>query len=181
MRFYSALALCLFLLMTKLYAGELLRPHLQLYGVGDPAHSVTLEQFDVIGPAIDLRVLKANASLQHLTYFYKDQASRKFYGQRLRKHAGLDRPIALLERSLLLAPHRGDLYRELNELYSARGEVDKQRGLMQRLERIDLDQADGFDAVLVELGDDDSLGGHLKWYVLFDRPGGDDHAAGMDR
>ena len=42
---------------------------------------------------------------------------------------------------MALAPH-GNLYKTLNELYAYRGETEKQRGLLQRLEHIDLDQAD---------------------------------------
>ena len=59
---------------------------------------------DIIGPAIDLQLLKQKASLEQLAFLYNDHAGHKAYVQRLRTHAGIDRQIALLEKALLLAP-----------------------------------------------------------------------------
>jgi hypothetical protein len=100
---------------------------------------------DIIGSSIDLRLLKELTDLSHLAFLYHDQAGRKEYARRLRSHAGINRLIELNERALLLAPRRGDLYKELDELYSCRGETEKQRGLQRRLEPIDLDQSGEID------------------------------------
>ena len=121
----------------------------------EPANSVTMMNDgrfvreaalrDIIGPSIDLRLLKEDAGINHLAFLYRDQAGRKSYVQRLRAHTGINRLIALHEKALLLAPRSGSLYQALNELYAYRGETENQRGLLQRLERIDLDQADEID------------------------------------
>ncbi len=115
----------------------------------DSVNSINLANFvreaalcEVIGPAIDLQLLKEDAELDHLAFLYQDQGGRDSYAQRVRAHPGLNRLVALLETTLLLSPRRGDLYKALNELYAYRGETEKQRGLVQRLERIELDQSD---------------------------------------
>ena len=97
---------------------------------------------DIIGPAIDLRLLKENAELDHLAFLHHDHAGRDIFARRVGAHTGINRLIALLEKSLWLSPRNGNLYKALNELYAYRGETEKQRGLVQRLERIDLDQSD---------------------------------------
>jgi tetratricopeptide (TPR) repeat protein len=97
---------------------------------------------DIIGPAIDLRLLKEGAELDHLDFLYHDRSGRADSVRRVRSHAGVNRLIALLERTLMLSPRDGELYKALMKLYSYRGETEKQRGLLQRLERIDLDQSD---------------------------------------
>ncbi len=96
---------------------------------------------EIIGPAIDFRLLKENAELDCLAFLYHDQTGRKDFARRLGWHAGINRLIALNERALLLSPRRGNLYETLNELYAYRGETEKQRGLLRRLEPIDLDLA----------------------------------------
>src|SRR5690348_10430478 len=96
----------------------------------EPSDSVTVTNLahfvheaalrEIIGPAIDFRLLKETAGLDHLAFLYHDHAGRKDSVQRLRTHAGINREIALLERSLLLASRRDDLYKTLNELYFSR-------------------------------------------------------------
>jgi tetratricopeptide (TPR) repeat protein len=118
----------------------------------DPIDSVTMRSLtyfvryealgDIIGPAIDLRLLKESAELDHLAFLYFDRAGREGFVRRVRSHAGISRLIVLLERTLMLSPRDGELYKALDKLYSYRGETEKQRGLVQRLERIDLDQSD---------------------------------------
>ena len=115
----------------------------------DSVNSINLANFvreaslcDFIGPAIDLQLLKEDAELDHLAFLYQDHGGRKSYAERVRAHPGLNRLVALLETTLLLSPRRGDLYKALNELYAYRGDTEKQRGLVRRLERIELDQSD---------------------------------------
>jgi tetratricopeptide (TPR) repeat protein len=95
---------------------------------------------DILGPTIDLRLLKEDADLDMLEFLYRDRAGRMDYRQRTRSHPGLNRAIDLLEKASLLSPRRGGLYKILNELYAERDEPEKQRALLQRLERVDLDQ-----------------------------------------
>lgn len=118
----------------------------------DPIDSVNLRNLasfvreealgEVIGPAIDLRLLKEAAELDHLGFLYRDGSGREGHARLVGSHPGINRLIALLERTLMLSPRDGELYKGLNELYSYRGETEKQRGLLRRLERIELDQSD---------------------------------------
>ena len=96
---------------------------------------------DIIGPAIDLPLLQEKADLEKLAFLFNDRAGKATLARRVRSHEGIDRHITLLEKALLLAPRRGDLYKMLNELYAYRGETERQRGLLRRLEHTDLDQA----------------------------------------
>ncbi len=118
----------------------------------DPSNSLTMMNAgglmleeglrDIIGTAIDLRALKETADLEMLNSLYQDQPGRETYAGRVRSHAGINRAIALLEKALLLSPRRPSLYKTLDQIYAYRGETEKQRGLLQRLEHIDLDLSD---------------------------------------
>ena len=118
----------------------------------DPVNSLTMRSLapyvrvdalgEIIGAAIDFRLLETSAELEHLGFLHHDHAGREGYVRSVRAHAGIDRLISLLERTLLLSPRDGFLYKALNDLYAYRGETEKQRGLLQRLERVELDQSD---------------------------------------
>jgi tetratricopeptide (TPR) repeat protein len=97
---------------------------------------------DVIGPSIDLALLKEDPDIEMLSYLYSDQSGRMSYVERLRSHAGINRAIGLLDKAMLLAPRRPTLYKLLDELYHYRGDVERQRALLRRLEPVELDQAD---------------------------------------
>jgi predicted negative regulator of RcsB-dependent stress response len=118
----------------------------------DPSDSVTMSNAgslslqaalrEIIGTSIDLRLLKEAADIDMLPFLYRDKASRSEYAQRLRSHPGINRAAALLDKVIVLAPRSSRVYRALDELYGARGEPEKRRGLLQRLEHADLDQSD---------------------------------------
>ena len=97
---------------------------------------------DVIGGSIDLPLLKEDPDIEMLSYLYSDQAGRKAYVDRVRKHPGINRAIGLLDKAMLLTPRRPAAYKVLNDLYGYRGEIDRQRALLFRLEQVELDQAD---------------------------------------
>jgi hypothetical protein len=89
---------------------------------------------DVIGPAIDLKTLKANGSLDWLHYLYQDAAGRKALQDRVRTHKGVLKALSYYERLLLLAPKNVVTYREMTKLYSF---LDDTEGLRRLLKRID--------------------------------------------
>ena len=55
------------------------------------------------------------------------------------------------------------------------------RGQGAVAQQIDLYQADVLGRILIELGNDNSLGGPLQGNIILDGPGGDDDAARVDR
>jgi len=97
---------------------------------------------DVIGRSIDLSLLKEDPDIEMLSFLYNDQAGRDAYVARLRSHPGINRAIGLLDKAVLLTPRRQVLYKLLNDLYACRGEIDRQRALLRRLEQVELDHAD---------------------------------------
>ncbi len=97
---------------------------------------------DVIGPSIDLALLKEEPDIEMMSFLYSDEAGRNAFKERLRTHAGINRAIGLLDKAMLLTPRRPALYKLLNDLYGYRGDIDRQRALLHRLEHVELDQAD---------------------------------------
>jgi hypothetical protein len=96
---------------------------------------------DIIGPSIDLGLLREGGDIDTLDFLDRDAAGRAETVRRLRSHPGLNRAIALLDKALLLSPRLGGLYKVLNQVYGRREEVAKQRDLLHRLGRADLDQS----------------------------------------
>ena len=118
----------------------------------DPSNSLTMRNAgtivlewalrDIIGGAIDLRLLKEDAGLTLLPYLYRDQAGRQESSSRLRSHVGINRAIGLLEKALVLSPRSDQLAEVLNHLYHARGDLERLRNLEQRLRTVEFDQVD---------------------------------------
>jgi hypothetical protein len=96
---------------------------------------------DVIGPSIDVALLKDDPDVKMLSFLYNDVTGRKAIVERVRSHSGVNRAIGMLDKAVLLAPGRDGLYKLLNDLYAFRGEVDRQRALVRRLEQAALDQS----------------------------------------
>src|SRR5262249_4827065 len=65
---------------------------------------------DLIGSAIDLKVLKRGADLDLLSYLYTDKAGRDRQVVRMRSHPALTRAKGYYEKLLVLAPKRSDSY-----------------------------------------------------------------------
>jgi tetratricopeptide (TPR) repeat protein len=94
---------------------------------------------DVIGGAIDFKVLKRVAGLHLLPYLYRDQAGRQKYNERLGKHPGMIKARGYLEKLLVLAPKQASAYVELAELFALNRDLEGLRGLQERLGRVELD------------------------------------------
>jgi tetratricopeptide (TPR) repeat protein len=99
---------------------------------------------DVIGPAIDLKVLKTNGTIGHLHYLYADAAGQKAYQERVRTHKGVAKALSYYERLLLLAPKNVGTYHEVADLYNFLDDLEGQRRLLRRIDEaaLDLEEAD---------------------------------------
>jgi tetratricopeptide (TPR) repeat protein len=110
----------------------------------DNAAGVVLESTlrDVIGPALDFKVLKRGAHLDLLSFLYQDREGKQKVIERVRKHPGVHKARGYYEKVLVLAPKRADSYTQLAALDEYVRAVDDLRGLWQRLQGVELDLAD---------------------------------------
>jgi hypothetical protein len=99
---------------------------------------------DVIGPRIDLKLLRESGNLRMLDFLCNDPAGREQLIEQLRGHAGVTRGREYFERLLLLAPRRARAYITLASLYAYLRDVDGLRGLSRRLEdtKLDLEESE---------------------------------------
>ncbi|HEV3259711.1 MAG TPA: hypothetical protein VG013_22780, partial [Gemmataceae bacterium] len=97
---------------------------------------------DVIGAAIDFKALKAGGSVEMLFYLYRDQSGREKYVRRLRTDAGVAKALAYYDRLAVLRPKRASPYSNLLSIYAYRRDPEALRGLLRRLEGVDLDLSD---------------------------------------
>jgi hypothetical protein len=98
---------------------------------------------DVIGPALDWKLLQRAASFDELAYLYKDEATRQAYVRKVKDHPGIDRARRYLDKLLLIAPKSPTPYSLLNQLYHFTSDAAALRSLANRLQggEIDLEQA----------------------------------------
>jgi hypothetical protein len=121
----------------------------------DPSNSLTMRNAgtivlewalrDIIGGALDLKLLKQDASLELLPYLYRDRPGREEFASRLRTHMGINKAIGLLEKASVLSPGSDEMADTLNRLYHARGDLERLRNLEQRLRTVEFDQADSIE------------------------------------
>jgi len=97
---------------------------------------------DIIGPAIDFKVLKTEGSLGLLPYLYQDQAGKERYVQRVRKHAGVAKALAHFDRLMVLSPKKAQGYATASSIHHYTRDLEALRSLWKRLEGIELDLAD---------------------------------------
>jgi tetratricopeptide (TPR) repeat protein len=97
---------------------------------------------DLIGSALDLKLLRQSANLSMLGYLHDDQAGRDALARRLANHPGVVRAMALQEKLRLLAPRSADSYATTLQLLSFTRDTAALRGLKQRVMETDLDLSD---------------------------------------
>jgi hypothetical protein len=96
---------------------------------------------DVVGAAVDLKLLKRGAGLDLLSFLYRDRAGKQKVVALLRKHPGFVKARGYYEKLMLLAPKRAEAYAQLAALHAYTGDLDGLRGVRQRLKGIELDLA----------------------------------------
>lgn len=95
---------------------------------------------EVIGEAIDLRMLQTNASFELLSYLYDDEASKREVLGRFSRHEAAVKARTFLEKVLVLAPHEASTYEGLLSL--VQGADDEEEVLGSLLERLDETKVD---------------------------------------
>jgi hypothetical protein len=98
---------------------------------------------EVVGPAVDLKALKAEGSWSLLPFLYADRAGRDNVATRVRQHPGVAKARSLLERLLVLSPKDDSSYGLLAWLFEFTRDRPALLDLARRVEGVELDQADG--------------------------------------
>lgn len=109
----------------------------------DPGNSVLLINtmrilinhglMETVGDAIRLSALGEEAEFATLGYLYNDEAQRRAIYQRLRENPSMKKGIAWLDRALLLAPKRVDLYLTSLQIQSSFRDLAEMQKLQQRM------------------------------------------------
>jgi hypothetical protein len=97
---------------------------------------------DIAGQAIDFTTLKMTGSINFLYYLYQDQAGKQRIVATLNKHPGMARARAQFDRLIVLSPKDEYGYESLHGLYRYTHDVNALRGLLKRLENVELDRGD---------------------------------------
>jgi hypothetical protein len=97
---------------------------------------------DLIGTALDLKVLRQPAELGLLQHLYDDRAGRDAFVRRVAEHPGVARARALQQKVILLAPRRARSYQPELSILGLIDDVAGLRALRQRVASADLDLAD---------------------------------------
>ncbi len=96
---------------------------------------------DLIGSAIDLKVLKRFPGIDLLPHLYADQASMEGFIARLRVDPYCVKARAYAEKLTVLAPREAGSYRLLERLYSWTRDLEGLRGLWRKLKTVEVDRA----------------------------------------
>jgi hypothetical protein len=110
--------------------------------LGNAAHAALESAVrDLVGPAVDFKVLKQEADLSLLAFLYRDQAGERKYAEALGKHPGFLRARGFLEKLMVLAPKRPDPYVLLAGLHAYTRDKEGVDRVWQRLKDVELDLA----------------------------------------
>jgi tetratricopeptide (TPR) repeat protein len=97
---------------------------------------------DVIGPSIDLGLIRSVASLELVEFLVGDEPQREAYVARLRTHPGVNRTLSMMEKVILLAPQNPSFYQSPARVLLFRKDVEGLRKLLSALNRTQLDLSD---------------------------------------
>jgi tetratricopeptide (TPR) repeat protein len=96
----------------------------------------------IIGPAIDLDVLRTPGTLGWLPYLYADEAGKKASIRRVREDKGLARAVGHFDRLLVLSPKNRGVYSALATIHAFTDDAEALRGLLKRINQVELDLTD---------------------------------------
>jgi hypothetical protein len=115
----------------------------------DPSNSLTLHNAseslleaalrDVIGSAIDLKLIRSQASLEFLDFLVNDEAQRESYVARLRTHPVANRALSMMEKVIVLAPENPSFYQTPARVLAYRRDIEGLRKLLSSLSHNQLD------------------------------------------
>src|SRR5262249_42495515 len=88
---------------------------------------------EIVGKAIDRKVVKGRGSIDEFQFLYSDAKSRDELAQRIRVHPGVQRACEYYERLVVLSPKNPAGYRALVKIYSATDDVPSLERLAKQL------------------------------------------------
>ncbi len=94
---------------------------------------------DVVGTAVDFKLLKRGGSWDILSYLIGDVAGRQKFIAAIQQHPSFVKSKTYDEKLLILSPKRHDGYSNLQQIYNFTRDVDGMKALAAKLESIDLD------------------------------------------
>jgi hypothetical protein len=97
---------------------------------------------DLIGPAVDLKVLKRDAGLDLLSFLYRDEKGKAEWIAKLRRQPGITRARGYYEKLLVLAPKDVYPYPSLVQLHNWMNDAQAMEALRRRLQGVELDLTD---------------------------------------
>ena len=97
---------------------------------------------DVIGTAIDLKLIKSSATFDLLGFLANDERERAALSGRLRAHPVVNRALSTLEKVIVLAPRSASSYELAVQLLAYCDDAEGLRRIQRRLEGIELDLSD---------------------------------------
>ena len=97
---------------------------------------------EIVGDAIDLKLLKSPAYIGLIPYLYDGQEGRQPYVDQVKTNPRVKKARSYLERALVLAPKRVNAYTKLVSLHEFTRDVKALSDLLKRIEQSGLDLAD---------------------------------------
>ena len=96
---------------------------------------------DILGNAVDFKLLKrSHSGVELLQFLYDDATSEQKVIAELRKHPGTIKARNYLEKLLVLSPKWTRAYLTLDEMYTSARDLEGLRALLDRLSKVELDQ-----------------------------------------
>jgi tetratricopeptide (TPR) repeat protein len=97
---------------------------------------------EIIGRAIDLKLIKSSANVHLLAYLARDESDRLASRARLRSNPVVNRALSLMEKVILLAPRNPDSYESLMRVLAYLEDAERLRRVGSRLDSVELDLGD---------------------------------------
>jgi tetratricopeptide (TPR) repeat protein len=97
---------------------------------------------DLIGSAIDLKLLRKSGEVELLAYLYSDEASKQKLLDRMRKHSGMNKARTYYERLMVLSPKQIRPYAMLFFLNAHNRDTEALRAILKRVRETELDLSD---------------------------------------
>ena len=94
---------------------------------------------DVVGTAIDFKVLKRGGSWDVFAYLHNDRAGKQKSIDAIRQHPGFVKSKSYDEKLLILSPKSKGGYANLQSIYNFTRDTAGMKALAEKLERVDLD------------------------------------------
>ena len=128
--------------LTRLEEAVSLEPGSSLLLVNTMHILLSQALMDIVGDAIHLPALGEEPSFSTLSHLYNNEQQRVEIYQRLREHPGMKKALAYLDRGLLLAPKRLDLYFTSLQVHGSFRDLPEIQKLQQRVRSAAPDRTD---------------------------------------